>query len=59
MGWITDLGYELLKHTVQSLKCGVVLVVGDERLYSQLSADMKKSDPTIQVSGERLCSARN
>ncbi|KAI3429530.1 hypothetical protein D9Q98_005618 [Chlorella vulgaris] len=49
MGWITDLGYELLKHTVQSLKCGVVLVVGDERLYSQLSADMKKSDPTIQV----------
>lgn len=98
MGWIVDLGYELLKHTIQArrgaggdrqavisrageaaqggqgawvqatvpggkaparltrpasapqaLKCDVVLVVGDERLYSQLSGELKRGSPGVQV----------
>ncbi|KAL4449416.1 hypothetical protein ABPG77_007060 [Micractinium sp. CCAP 211/92] len=49
MGWIVELGYELLKHTVQAIKCDVVLVVGDERLYSQLSMELKRSSPGTQV----------
>lgn len=107
MGWIVELGYELIKHTVQvgaaggwfgacvwppapaavpaaggaaslscrvrplrhargstppphsvahvppaplqALKCSVVLVVGDERLYSQLSGDLRKADSSIAV----------
>lgn len=49
MGWIVELGYELLKQTVQALKCDVVLVVGDERLYSQLSMELKRSSPGTQV----------
>ena len=33
----------------QALKCDVVLVVGDERLYSQLSMELKRAAPTVQV----------
>eukprot|EP01094_Clydonella_sp_ATCC50884_P022648 TRINITY_DN5253_c0_g1_i1.p1 TRINITY_DN5253_c0_g1~~TRINITY_DN5253_c0_g1_i1.p1 ORF type:complete len:423 (-),score=133.46 TRINITY_DN5253_c0_g1_i1:9-1277(-) len=35
-GWITDLGYDLLLAAIQSLKVDVVLVVDNERLYSDL-----------------------
>jgi polyribonucleotide 5'-hydroxyl-kinase len=49
MGWVSELGYELLRHTLGALRCGVVLVVGDERLYSQLSGELRKSDPGVQV----------
>lgn len=35
--------------TLQALKCSVVLVVGDERLYSQLSGELKRSSPEVQV----------
>ncbi|PSC75129.1 CLP1-like protein [Micractinium conductrix] len=49
MGWVVELGYELLKHAVETLKCNVVLVVGDERLYSQLAADLRRSSPNKQV----------
>ena len=41
MGWIEDLGYELLMHSAAALKADVVLVVGSERLYSQVSADLR------------------
>ncbi|GAB4822312.1 hypothetical protein N2152v2_009358 [Parachlorella kessleri] len=52
MGWVEDLGYELLRHTIQArglrrgraghaLKVDVVVVVGDERLYSQLSNELR------------------
>lgn len=51
MGWVSELGYELLLHTLSALKCGVVLVVGDERLYSQLSGEMRKSGTGVQVRG--------
>jgi len=34
---------------LQTLKCGVVLVVGDERLYSQLSSELKRQNSGIEV----------
>lgn len=36
MGWIEDLGYELLLHSINTLKADVVLVVSQDRLYNQL-----------------------
>lgn len=36
MGWVEELGYELLLHSITTLRADVVLVVGQERLYSQL-----------------------
>lgn len=33
----------------QTLKCDMVLVVGDERLYSQLSGELKRTAPSVQV----------
>lgn len=47
MGWVEDLGYELLKHTITALKVDVVLVVGQERLYSQLASEMRKSGVSV------------
>lgn len=41
MGWVEDLGYELLRHTITTLRADVVLVVGDDRLYSRLSAELR------------------
>lgn len=35
-GWITDLGYDLLQSAIQSLKVDVILVLDNERLYSDL-----------------------
>ena len=40
-GFIEGLGYDLLKHAVTALKTDVVLVVGQERLYSQLAGELK------------------
>lgn len=37
MGWIDGLGYDLLLHSIKALKADTVLVVGNEKLYSQLS----------------------
>lgn len=36
MGWIEDLGYQLLLHTIRALEIDVVLVVGAERLFHNL-----------------------
>lgn len=44
MGWVEDLGYELLKHTATTMGVTVVAVVGDERLYSRLKSDLKGID---------------
>lgn len=40
MGWVEELGYDILKHTAQSMGATTVVVVGDERLYSQLRNDL-------------------
>jgi polyribonucleotide 5'-hydroxyl-kinase len=36
-GWIEDMGFELVKHSIQALDINVVLVMGHDRLYSMLS----------------------
>ena len=36
MGWVTDLGLELLLHTIQALQVDIVLAIGDDKLYSTL-----------------------
>lgn len=36
--WIEGDGYELLKHAIETLQIDVILVVGQDRLYSMLSA---------------------
>lgn len=41
-GWIEDMGYELMKHTIQALHINVVLVMGHDRLYSMLSTNYNK-----------------
>lgn len=41
MGWIDGLGYELLLHAIKALKADTVLVVGNEKLYSQLSRNFQ------------------
>ena len=41
MGWVEDLGYDLLLHSIQVFKADIVVVVGDERLYSQLGTELK------------------
>jgi polyribonucleotide 5'-hydroxyl-kinase len=43
MGWIEDLGYDLLIHSAHMLKVDVILVVGSDRLASQLSKEKFKS----------------
>lgn len=41
MGWVEGLGYQLLLHSCKTLKVDVILVVGQERLYSQMAAEFK------------------
>lgn len=41
MGWVDGLGYELLLHSIQALKADVVLVVGQDRLHSQLRNELR------------------
>ena len=36
MGWIEDLGFELLVHSIQALSIDIILVLGAERLFFQL-----------------------
>jgi len=41
-GWIRDEGYDLLLHTIKALKINVVLVLGQDRLYSMLKTSVSK-----------------
>ena len=36
MGWVDGLGFELLLHTITAMKANIVLVVGEDRLLTQL-----------------------
>lgn len=42
MGFVEGLGYKLLQHSIKTLKVDVVLVIGHERLYSQISSELKQ-----------------
>ncbi|KAJ8459832.1 hypothetical protein OPV22_032758 [Ensete ventricosum] len=48
MGWVEGLGYELLLHAIDTFKCDVVLVLGQEKLCSMLK-DVLKSKPNVDV----------
>jgi polyribonucleotide 5'-hydroxyl-kinase len=41
MGWVDGAGYELLLDAVRLLQCDVVVVMGHDRLFAQLSEDAK------------------
>ncbi|KAG5527502.1 hypothetical protein RHGRI_028412 [Rhododendron griersonianum] len=47
MGWIENIGYELLLHSIDALKANV-LVLGEEKLFSMLK-DVLKSKPNVDV----------
>ncbi|KAH7331825.1 hypothetical protein KP509_20G052100 [Ceratopteris richardii] len=44
MGWVQDLGYELLLHTIKSFNVDVVLVLGQEELQKNLLDQFKGID---------------
>jgi polyribonucleotide 5'-hydroxyl-kinase len=41
-GWIQEGGFDLLLHTVKTLKITVLLILGHDRLYSMMSNNYKK-----------------
>jgi polyribonucleotide 5'-hydroxyl-kinase len=41
MGWVDGQGYKLLLHALDALKVDNVLVIGQERLHSNLVRDMR------------------
>lgn len=48
MGWIEGVGYELLLHAINMFNANVVLVLGQEKLYSMLKCVLK-SKPDVDV----------
>lgn len=49
MGWVEGLGYDLLLHAIRALKINTVIVVGQDRLHSQLKRSLAKEKGAIQV----------
>lgn len=43
VGWIEDLGYDLLLHAIDTLRINIVLVLGHDRLYSMLTTNYVSS----------------
>lgn len=41
MGWIDGGGYDLILETIKSLQADVIVVMGHDRLFAQLSEDVK------------------
>ena len=41
-GWIEDIGYKLMLHTVKALRINTILVMGHDRLYSMLNSHYNK-----------------
>ncbi|KAH0890904.1 hypothetical protein HID58_053333 [Brassica napus] len=48
MGWIDGIGYELLLHAIETFNASVVLVLGQEKLFSMLK-DVLKSKSNVDV----------
>uniref|UniRef100_A0A1J3DF90 Protein CLP1 homolog n=1 Tax=Noccaea caerulescens TaxID=107243 RepID=A0A1J3DF90_NOCCA len=48
MGWIDGVGYELLLHAIDTFKASVVLVLGQEKLFSMLK-DVLRSKSNVDV----------
>ena len=47
MGWVEGLGLELLLHTVRTFEADVVCVVGQDRLYAQLTQLLRGSNVEV------------
>lgn len=47
MGWVEGVGYELLCHAARALRVDCLLVLGAERLHSQLAADFRGSGVSL------------
>ncbi|KAK6928274.1 Polyribonucleotide 5'-hydroxyl-kinase Clp1, P-loop domain [Dillenia turbinata] len=48
MGWIEGVGYELLLHAIDTFNANVVLVLGQEKLYSMIR-NVLKNKPNVDV----------
>ncbi|XP_020588205.1 protein CLP1 homolog [Phalaenopsis equestris] len=48
LGWVEGLGYELLLHAIDTFNASVVLVLGQEKLYSLLK-DVAKNNPNMDI----------
>ncbi|PKA66183.1 Protein CLP1 like [Apostasia shenzhenica] len=48
MGWVEGLGYELLLHAMETFNANIVLVLGQEKLYSLLK-DVTKNKPNVDI----------
>ncbi|KAK6913201.1 Clp1, N-terminal beta-sandwich domain [Dillenia turbinata] len=48
MGWIEGVGYKLLLHAIDTFNANVVLVLGQEKLYSMIKNVLKKK-PNVDV----------
>ncbi|KAG0600344.1 hypothetical protein M758_11G026100 [Ceratodon purpureus] len=48
MGWVDGVGYELLLHAIETLRADVVLVLGQEKLYSMLQ-EVLKARPGVDI----------
>ncbi|KAJ7538449.1 hypothetical protein O6H91_11G048600 [Diphasiastrum complanatum] len=48
MGWVEGVGYELLLHSIDAFNAKVVLVLGQEKLYSMLH-DVLKAKPGVDI----------
>lgn len=46
-GWVEGIGYQALVKAIESLKINVVIVLGDERLYSEISRQFQGPDVTF------------
>lgn len=55
MGWIDGLGYELILHSLKTFRVDIVLVIGQDRLYSQLSNLFRVSLRTMLASYHEGC----
>ena len=56
MGWVDGLGYDLLLHSMKALKADVVLVIGQDRLHSQLRNELRCS--SVAVLPSSICMGR-
>lgn len=48
MGWVEGVGYELLLHAIETFNADVILVLGQEKLYSMLR-DKFKAKPGVDI----------
>lgn len=59
MGWVDNLGYEILLHSIRTLRADVVIVVGQDRLHSQLRNELRSFNTLHVASFSPLASSLN